>query len=98
MGLQQSSLCKNNHPATHFRTKDESLKNTLAGGVLQKVIPTNCGSHGTWEPAEEKGQLLSMEVLKGLRRTFSSFRLINSKLRILLEIEKDKKTDVYHSI
>lgn len=74
MGLQQSSLRKNNHPATHFRTRDESLKNTLARGVLQKVIAANSGSHATWEPSEEKGQLLSMEVLKGLRGTFSSFR------------------------
>lgn len=41
MGSQQSSLRKKNHLATHFRTKDESFKNILAGGVSQKVIPEN---------------------------------------------------------
>lgn len=39
-----------------------------------------------------------MEALKGLRGTFPSFRLINSKLRIRLEIEKDKKAHVCHSV
>lgn len=45
-------------------------------------------AHETERPA------FSMEVLKGLRRTFPSFRSINSKLRIHLEIEKDKKAHV----
>lgn len=97
MGSQQSSLCKNNHPVTHFRTKDESLKNTLAGGVLQKVIPANSGSHSPWESTEEQGQLLSTEALRSLR-TFSPFKLISSKLGIHLEIEKDKKSHVYCSV
>lgn len=45
-------------------------------------------AHKTERPA------FSMEVLKGLRGTFPSFRFINSKLRIHLEMEKDKKAHV----
>lgn len=49
-------------------------------------------AHETERPA------FSMEVLKGLRGTFPSFRLINSKLRIHLEIEKDKKAHICHYV
>lgn len=42
---------------THFRTKDESLTNMLAGGVLQKVIPVNSGSHGNGSPLKRKASV-----------------------------------------
>jgi hypothetical protein len=43
VGSQQSSLRENNHPATYFRTKDESLKSTAADGLLQTLVPVNSG-------------------------------------------------------
>lgn len=50
------------------------------------------------EAHETERTAFSMEVLKGLRGIFPSFRLINSKLRIHLEIEKDKRAHVCHYV